>query len=148
MSNMDAQHARRAAAQINDLIVDLWITTERNGPRYDEFDLSSQQHAVLSHIVSQPEITPNELALALGVTRGAISQHLSALEQAGYISRERSERDRRVHVLRLEPLGERYRDALQQFEKYTVDRYLERLSSSDITEIVAALQKLQAAFAD
>ncbi len=145
---MDAQHARRAAAQINDLIVDLWITTERNGPRYDEFDLSSQQHAVLSHIVSQPEITPNELALALGVTRGAISQHLSALEQAGYISRERSERDRRVHVLRLEPLGERYRDALQQFEKYTVDRYLERLSSSDITEIVAALQKLQAAFAD
>ena len=42
----------------------------------------------------------------------------------------------------------RYRDALQQFEKYTVDRYLERLSSSDITEIVAALQKLQAAFAD
>ena len=41
MSSMDAQHARRAAAQTNDLIVDLWITTERNGPRYDEFDLSS-----------------------------------------------------------------------------------------------------------
>lgn len=148
MPDTHANEARRAAAQINDLILELWRTTEQNGPRYDEFDLSSQQHAVLGLIVSNPEITPREIALELDVTKGAISQHLGSLEQAGYLSRQRSEKDRRVHVLRLEPMGERYSRAIQQFEKYTIDRYLAKLSSSDIAEIVAALQKLKIAFSD
>lgn len=32
---------RASAAQINELILELWIATERNGPRYDEFELIS-----------------------------------------------------------------------------------------------------------
>ena len=142
----NASPARQSAAQINELILDLWIATERDGPRYDEFDLTGKQHAVLSLIATQPELSPHALAAALGVTKGAISQHLHTLELEGYISRRRSDRDRRVQVLQLEQRGRAYHETMQRFEQYTVDRYLNRLSGADIAEIIAALQKLKGAF--
>ncbi|MBF6245673.1 MarR family transcriptional regulator [Nocardia elegans] len=146
MSDEELRAVRESAARINELIVDLWIATERSGPRYDEFELTAQQHAVLSLIVSQPGMTPRALSDALAVTKGAISQHLGVLEREGYISRQRSERDRRVQVLHLEKRGREYRDSLQRFERYAVDRYVATLSSSDIAEIITALTKLKSAF--
>ncbi len=116
--------------------------------RFDEFDLTSQQHSVLGLIVTEPDITPLGLAKALGVTKGAISQHLNSLEQRGYIQRQRSDRDRRVRVLRLQAVGERYQQRWREFENYTLDRYLSKLTAADLTEIVAALSKLKCAFAD
>lgn len=139
---------RASAAQINELILDLWIATERNGPRYDEFPLTSQQHAVLGLIVTRPEATPRALADALGVTRGAISQHLGVLEREGYIHRRRSSQDGRVQVLELGERGRAYRDTVHRFEQYSVDRYLTRLSPGDLADVLAALTKLKTAFED
>ena len=100
-----------AAAQINQLIVDLRLATEHNGPRFDDFLLTSQQHAVLTLIISDPGITPRRLADRLGVTKSAISQHLAILEQGDYIERRRSEHDKRVQILLLRENGERYQKA-------------------------------------
>lgn len=136
------------AAQINRLIVDLWVATEKSGPRYDDFALTSQQHAVLTLIITEPEMTPRRLADRLGVTKGAISQHLGVLEKEGYIVRRRSEQDKRVQVLLLQDKGERYQQSLRQFERYSLDRYLTKLSPQDLAEIVAALTKLKNAFAE
>ena len=148
MLDEGAQAARESAAQINELILDLWIASERDGPSYDEFELTSQQHAVLSLIVTQPGMSPRALSEALAVTKGAISQHLGVLERDGYISRRRSERDGGVQVIQLEARGQEYRDCMQRFEQYAIDRYLAKLSADDLTGIVAALKKLKSAFDD
>ena len=89
------------AARINQLVLDIWLATERNGPRYDDFDLTGQQHAALGLVVAHPGITPTRLADELGVTKGAVSHHLAALEKAGYLTRRRSDDDGRVQVLDL-----------------------------------------------
>ncbi|WP_141212379.1 MarR family winged helix-turn-helix transcriptional regulator [Enemella evansiae] len=140
--------ARAAAARINQLILELWVETEGQGPQYADFELTGQQHAVLERIANDPEITSARLAADLGVTKGAISQHLGVLEKGGYLTRRRSERDGRVQVLELQPRGVAYRDALRRYEEFTVDRYLAKLSADDIAEIVAALTKLKSAFAE
>lgn len=136
----------KAAAQVNQLIIDLWLATERGGPRYEQFDLTSKQHAVLGLIVARPEASPRELADALGVTKGAISQHLARLEREGYLTRRRSKRDARVQVLLLGAHGEEYRDSILEFERYTASR-LARLKPREVAEVVAALTKLRDAFA-
>ncbi|GAA1642966.1 MULTISPECIES: MarR family winged helix-turn-helix transcriptional regulator [Brevibacterium] len=142
----DEAEARAAAARINTLLVELWRVSEGEGPQYDDFELTAQQHTVLERIANNPEITSGELAADLGVTKGAISQHLGVLEAGGYIARRRSERDGRVQVLELQDRGRKYRDALVSYEDFLVDRYLERLSAEDLTEIAAALSKLKGAF--
>ena len=140
------QHLAAAAVRMNDLVFELWLAVEHNGPRYDEFELTTQQQAVLGRIVADPDITPHALAETLGVTRGAISQHLTLLEREGYLSRRRSGRDGRVHVLHLEERGRQYQAMLQRYEQYVIDKYLAKLSPTEVDEIVAALEKLRNVF--
>ena len=47
------------------------VAIEREGPSYDEFDLTSTQHVVLGLIVTQPGSLPASLLDAL-TSRGAI----------------------------------------------------------------------------
>jgi len=137
---------RAAAARINQLMVDLWVATEEGQPRPEDFELTGQQHAVLELIAADPSATPRLLAESLHVSKGAISQHLAALENGGYITRERSPQDGRVQLLRLGERGEAYRASMNRYEQYTIDRYVEKLSEDDMAEIIAALQKLTSAF--
>lgn len=144
----EPQKTSASAARINALVLELWLAVERDGPRYDaRIDLTSQQYAVLSRIVADPNITPRGLAESLQVTKGAVSQHLTYLEKEGYLSRHRSDQDGRVQILKLEKRGQEYKAMLERYEQYTVDTYLKKLSPTDIQEVVAALEKLRAAFA-
>lgn len=140
--------ARESAAQINQLILELWLATEGQGPQYSDWDLTGQQHSILERIAADPEVTSSDLAAGLEVTKGAISQQLGLLEKGGYIARRRSEHDGRVQILDLQERGIAYRDALRSYEDFLIDRYLEKLSAEDIAEIVSALSKLRAAFTE
>lgn len=142
----DEETARGSALRINQLIVDLWMATEGQAPRPEDFELTGQQHAVLDLIADDPSITPRLLAEALGVSKGAISQHLAALEKGDYITRTRSPHDGRVQVLRLGARGVGYRESMRRYEQYMADTAVERLSADDLADIVAALEKLKSAF--
>lgn len=135
-----------SAAQINQLIIDLWMATERSGPRYEDFDLSTQQHALLDAVIKNPRIGSRELAEALGVTKGAVSQQLAKLEHDGFIVRERDDRDARKQVLRLAERGRAYDASVRGYEAFLLERYTSRLSAVDVDEIVAALTKLRDVF--
>lgn len=139
-------NAHELATEINDLVTQLWIAAEREGPRYDELDLTNQQHAILGLIVSRPGITASGLADTLGVTRGAVSQHLAALERERYIRRRRSELDGRSQLIELDRRGLAYQERLQTFEQFAVSRYVSHLPEEDLSHIVSALQKLKIAF--
>ncbi|MFD9692226.1 MarR family winged helix-turn-helix transcriptional regulator [Kitasatospora sp. NPDC059146] len=139
-------HAR--ITRIDRLFADLWLLSERHAPRYGDFGLTAQQHLVLGRIVADPGITPKDLAERLGVSRGAVSQHLARLEEDGYLSRQRSPQDGRVHVLRLEARGAAYRQAVLRYERELHDAYVAKLSAADMAEIESALGKLRRVFED
>ena len=140
------QPSIESAAQINQLIIDLWMATERSGPRYEDFDLSSQQHALLDAIIKDPRVGSQELAETLGVSKGAVSQQLAKLEQDDFIVRERDERDGRKQVLRLGSRGIEYDTSVRGYEAFLLERYTTRLSPHDVDDIVLALTKLKSAF--
>lgn len=146
MPNTKDPAARKAASRINELILELWVASDRQAPRYEGFDLTSQQHSVLAIVATNEESTPLALAEALGVSKGAISQHLGVLEKGGYIRRRKSEHDGRVTILELGPKGRKYRDVMRRYEEFAVDRYLTAFAPADIAEIIAALTKLKGAF--
>ncbi|MFJ7249410.1 MarR family winged helix-turn-helix transcriptional regulator [Kitasatospora sp. NPDC098652] len=137
-------HAR--SARLNQLFADLRLLSERHGPRYDEFGLTAQQHLVLGQIVADPNVTPKDLAERLGVSKGAVSQHLARLEKDGYLSRQRSPQDGRVHVFRLEARGTAYRQTVLRYERELHDAYVAKLSATDMAEIESALGKLRRVF--
>ncbi|MEV7596349.1 MarR family transcriptional regulator [Kitasatospora sp. NPDC089797] len=126
---------RARGARINQLFIDLWLLSERRGPHYDDFGLTAQQHIVLGRIVADPTVTPKELAEALDVSKGAVSQHLARLEKDGYFSRQRSPEDGRVHVFRLADRGIAYRQSLHRYDEELQAAYAAKLSATDMAEI-------------
>ncbi|PNE40648.1 MULTISPECIES: MarR family winged helix-turn-helix transcriptional regulator [Streptomyces] len=148
MATDETTGKRALAARINQLFVDLWAQSERRGPSYDDFGLTIQQHIVLGKIVADPNVTPKELADNLGVSKGAVSQHLARLEKDNYISRQRSPHDGRVHVFRLGERGTAYQQFLRRYDQELFETYAAKLSAADMQEIESALEKLKRVFED
>jgi DNA-binding MarR family transcriptional regulator len=63
------------------------------------------QGRVLAVLGLKPEISQKELTYLLGMSRQALAQLLDKLEKSGYITREPSEEDRRVSIVRLTDEG-------------------------------------------
>ena len=57
----------------------------------------------LDIVALREDVTAGELALATGLTTGAVTGVLDRLEQAGFVRRERDAKDRRKVRVRLEP---------------------------------------------
>ena len=63
-------------------------------------ELRPGQHIYIYHICKSPGITQDELVRLICVNKSNVTRHLNALEQAGFITRVPSQRDRRLHIVR------------------------------------------------
>jgi MarR family transcriptional regulator, transcriptional regulator for hemolysin len=76
---------------------------------------------VLLNIKTQRLANQRELAEAVGIREATLTHHLNAMEADGLITRQRSEANRRIHVVRLTDAGEatflRLRDAAVAFDQ-------------------------------
>jgi DNA-binding MarR family transcriptional regulator len=63
------------------------------------------QGRILSLLKMKPEITQKELTDLSGMTKQSVAQLLDKLEKRGYITRSRSEEDRRIYNIKLTAEG-------------------------------------------
>lgn len=92
---------------------------------------------------SKPE-TQRELAAAVGIEGATLTHHLSGMERAGLVRRERLEDNRRVQRVELTPKGERaflrMRDAAMAHDA----RLRAGLSDDELAQLRAALERMRA----
>jgi MarR family transcriptional regulator, transcriptional regulator for hemolysin len=88
--------------------------------------------------------TQRELADAVGITEATLTHHLTAMDNAGLITRTRDTANRRVQVVALTEAGEaafvRLRDAAIAFDA----RLNSGLTESDVATLTALLSRLTA----
>lgn len=99
---------------------------------------------ILSILQSGPQATQLEMARALGVEAPTINRHLDNLERIGYVTRQRSEADRRATVIHLTPAGkaayDRMRGAVISFNK----RLTAGISRDELHQLDDLLSRLAA----
>lgn len=88
------------------------------------------------------EMSPSDLAAALGLTRGALSGRLAALEEQGLIEREHGIDDRRRVTVRLTPAGLSAFEAQAGREEAEELRLLSRLTQREREQLAALLRKV------
>jgi len=88
--------------------------------------------------------TQRELADAVGITEATLTHHLTAMDNAGLITRARDAANRRVQVVTLTPAGEaafiRLREAAIAFDR----RLHTGFTESDVSALTALLSRLTA----
>ena len=99
---------------------------------------------VLLNLKTRQTANQRELAEAVRVREATLTHHLNAMETEGLLTRQRSQTNRRIHVVELTAAGEdaflRLRDAALAF-----DRRLRRgLDAQEITMLDGLLNRLEA----
>lgn len=123
----------RIAARLTD---ELTVVYAQFGLSEGEFDVL----AALRRAGTPYERAPGEIALHTMVTTGAVSKRLDRLEEAGLISRHRSDADGRGRVVRLTPAGKRLFDRAFTAHMANEQRLLETLSASEAGQLEKLLK--------
>lgn len=99
------------------------------------------QGRVLALLKMQPEISQKELTYLLDMRNQSLSELLSKLEKAGYITRSQSETDRRVVDLKLTDAGREAASQLEQ-QKEGIDQIFECLNEEEQKNLSDYLERL------
>jgi DNA-binding MarR family transcriptional regulator len=104
--------------------------------------LSAHQASVLDHLDDVEGTSLLQLARHMGVTASTMSLTIDRLERGGYVTRERSEADKRRVDLRLTPVGVRIRRQQKVLEPDLVRAMLNRLDDRRRSRALRGLELL------
>ncbi|HME55448.1 MAG TPA: MarR family transcriptional regulator [Candidatus Lokiarchaeia archaeon] len=111
----------------------------------NKLGLNDTDHKCLDMMIRNPQpLTPSELAVATGLTTGAITGVVDRLEKAGYIRRERDGKDRRR--VTLHPIQEKVQEIVQLFDTMTeaARDFLSQYSDSELAFISNLIDRFNA----
>lgn len=116
----------------------------RAGALLGRFGLHPGQEVVLTRLAEQDGRTPAELAACAGVEPGTMSRTLSALERAGYLTRESSCLDRRAVHVRLTRKGRAVQTEIEAAWGELAAETTAGLSDADRQTLIELLTRAQA----
>ncbi|TCP58222.1 DNA-binding MarR family transcriptional regulator [Tumebacillus sp. BK434] len=109
-------------------------------------DLSGPQVQVLEALDRNGPLKVSDLAERLYVTVGAITLLADRLNKGGYLTRERSEKDRRVVMLAITEPGRELLDQAKVIRKRLFTKYFGILSEEDTADLIRVLTKITEQF--
>lgn len=115
--------------------------------RQARYKMLSGHSALLGMLQLRP-YTLGELAESMSVTPPTMSNTISALEERGWVHRERSTTDRRVVYITITPEGNDVLEAMKADVEAKIADLLEGLSEDDQAALVQGLTVLRDVFAD
>ena len=109
-------------------------------------EISYAQFELLIELDDRGELSAGELALAAKLSPATVTQMLDGLADSGHVERTRSERDRRVVLARLTPLGELAVAAKRAAWRERWERALSDVSPREMRAAEKVMQRLTEAF--
>ena len=137
---------------INDTLVNLFneiLKLEEDVLVTGEFqNISVNDFHVINAIGIEETKNMSMIAKQLDITVGSLTTAINALVRKGYVSRERSEKDRRVVTVKLTELGERAYYHHRDFHEHMTDSAVRALKADELPMVTKVLLGLQKFFRD
>jgi len=100
------------------------------------------QGRVLSMLKMKPEISQKELASLLDMSKQSLAQLLSKLEKSGHITREPSEEDKRVMIIKLTEEGKNASNTDSGSELFETEKILDCLDDEELAALSGYLTRI------
>lgn len=133
--------SRLYVLEIQKLSEDIAILSEKYQKQHIKFELTNQQHLILTLLIRYDHLSPNELAKKMDISKSAISQLLAKLEYDGFIIRKKDEIDKRLINIRLSNNGLIYKEQMLVYNKELSEKYYSYFSESELDTIIKLLEK-------
>lgn len=131
---------------INDILVNLFneiLKLEEEAIITEEFkNITNNDMHIIEAIGLSGENTMSVVAKRLGITAGSLTTSVNGLVNKKYVTRHRSEEDRRVVFLQLTERGKRAYEHHREYHRQMTEAVLERLSDEEVPILIKTLKGL------
>lgn len=135
---------------INDILVNLFNEIwklEEDAIITEEFkDITNNDMHIIEAVGLSGENTMSMVAKKMGITAGSLTTAVNGLVNKKYVTRQRSEQDRRVIFLRLTEKGVRAYEHHQEHHRRMTDAVIGTLKEDEIPILVKTLKGLSEFF--
>lgn len=135
---------------INDILVNLFQEIwklEEEAIITDEFrDITNNDMHIIEAVGISGDRTMSEVARKLGITAGSLTTAVNGLVNKKYVTRERSESDRRVVYIRLTKKGMKAYEHHKEYHRQMTDAVIKKLDESEIPVLLKTLNGLSEFF--
>ena len=135
---------------INDILVNLFneiLKLEEEAIITDEFkDITNNDMHIIEAVGLSGENTMSVVAKKLGITAGSLTTSVNNLVNKKYVTRKRSEEDRRVVFLQLTAKGKRAYEHHREYHRQMTDAVINKLDENEVPVLIKTLTGLSEFF--
>ena len=135
---------------INDILVNLFneiLKLEEEAIITDEFkDITNNDMHIIEAVGLSGENTMSVVAKKLGITAGSLTTSVNSLVNKKYVTRQRSEEDRRVVFLQLTAKGKRAYEHHREYHRQMTDAVINKLDEKEVPVLIKTLAGLSEFF--
>ena len=134
---------------INDVLVNLFneiLKLEEEAIITDEFkDITNNDMHIIEAVGLSGENTMSVVAKKLGITAGSLTTSVNSLVNKKYVTRQRSDEDRRVVFLKLTGKGKRGYEHHREYHSQMTEAVISRLDEEEVPVLIKSLTGLKGA---
>ena len=131
---------------LNDILVNLFneiLKLEEEAIITDEFkDITNNDMHIIEAVGLSGENTMSVVAKKLGITAGSLTTSVNSLVNKKYVTRQRSEEDRRVVFLKLTEKGKRAYEHHREYHRQMTEAVISRLDENEVPVLIKTLTGL------
>ena len=137
---------------LDELLVNLFnnvMDIEAEAVITEEFkDISNNDMHIIEAIGNEEPRRMSVIAKSLNITMGTLTTNMNSLEDKGYITRERSNRDKRVVLVSLTEKGKKAFFHHRDFHKRMIRSIIKDLEEDEMKVLIRCLQNLTKFFGE
>lgn len=104
--------------------------------------MSGSQPLILEKLSVNGKHKVTDLAKVLNITSGAVTGLTDRLIANGYVTRKRSEEDRRIVYIEITPEGEKVLKEIQEHRQSIINQYFSVLNEEELQQLLQLYQKV------
>lgn len=128
--------------KINQAYDEFGMLTSEETMKLDEFNLTYQQDHILTYIMRNKNTTVSKISASFSISKSAVSQPLSNLEQRAFIIKEVNPDNRRENYIKLGPRGFEYENSLSRLEEILIKKYYSKIEINELKNMADTMVKL------
>ena len=108
----------------------------------ENFHLTPQQEIIMFYIIRHEPVIANDIANNFDISKSAVSQVISKLEEMNLIYRQENAINRRETLIYLADRGKEFQQLLQKIDDMLVEKYYSKVSLTELKNVLDTLNKI------
>lgn len=133
---------REVIKSMNRIFDEFNVLITKEVKKLDDFHLTSQQEVVLIYISGRDQLTAAQIAHEFDITKSAVSQVLTKLEQQELITKTVNPDNRRESFIVLGERGKQFIATLEEIDDQMIDKYYSKIKIEDLIHMTNTMEKI------